>query len=79
MSDKSLVNDLTSFRLDNSYGVKVLKPLKRHYGTYRDEFAENVIDLNYSAVAQPVIWGDGKQFEQTMRVCGEFTLERRAL
>ncbi|HKQ80712.1 MAG TPA: hypothetical protein VJS42_00820 [Steroidobacteraceae bacterium] len=74
MSDRPLRNDLHSYRLDNGYGVDVVEPLKRHHVTYSDASRGNAFDLEYEAVAPPVVWADGKHFEQTMKVRGSLTL-----
>jgi hypothetical protein len=78
MSDSVLSNDLRSFRLDNGYGVEVIEPLKRHHVTYSDPSAGNSVDLEYTAVAPPVLWADGNHFEQTMKVRGAISLRGKA-
>lgn len=74
MSDAALKGDLHEYRMDNGYGVKVVEPLKRHHLTYSDPSRNNHVDLHYAAVMQPVMFGDGKHFEQPVKVTGELIL-----
>ena len=74
MRDTALANDLHEYRLDNGYGVRIIEPLKRHQMTYEDAARGNRVDLEFSAVTPPVMFGDGKHFEQGMRVRGEIAL-----
>lgn len=77
MSDRVLANDLHRFRLDNGYCAEVVEPLKRHRVSYADPLRGNSINLEYEAIAAPVLWADGKHFEQTMKVRGQLTLARQ--
>ncbi|WP_428309736.1 DUF7064 domain-containing protein [Hydrocarboniphaga sp.] len=74
MSDRALANDLHEYRLDNGYGVRVVQPLQKLHMSYRDDFRKNSVDLTYEALAPPVMFGDGKHFEQPMRVRGDLIL-----
>lgn len=74
MSDRALANNLHEYRLDNGYGVRVVEPLKTLHMTYEDAARHNAVDLEYTALAEPVMFGDGKHFEQPMRVRGTLTL-----
>lgn len=74
MSDRALAKDLHDYRLDNGYGVRVVEPLKKLHMTYEDTARKNSVNLEYEALAAPVMFGDGKHFEQPMRVRGEITL-----
>lgn len=74
MSDKALAQDLHEFRLDNGYGVKILEPNKRFHLTYSDEARGNAIDLISEAVTPVAMFGDGKHFEQGMKVRGTLRL-----
>ena len=74
MSDSSIKNDLHEYRYDNGYGVKVLEPLKHLHQTYSDPARGNSIDLHHRALCPPIVFGDGKHFEQPMKVTGEVTL-----
>lgn len=74
MRDTALANDLYEYRLDNGYGVKIIDPLKRLRMTYEDAARDNAVDLEYEAIAPPVMFGDGKHFEQAMRVRGRLRL-----
>ena len=77
MHDRSLDNDLHRYRLENGYGVEVLEPLRRHRLTYTDQSRKNSVDIEYSAIAAPIMWGDGKHFEQTMHGRGVLQLQGR--
>lgn len=74
MSDRALAENLHAYRLDNGYGVRVVEPLKKLHLTYQDAARGNAVDLEYTALAEPVMFGDGKHFEQPMRVRGEISL-----
>lgn len=74
MSDRALANDLHEYRLDNGYGVRIIEPLKRLQMTYEDAARGNAVDLEFTALAEPVMFGDGKHFEQPMRVRGRLKL-----
>jgi len=74
MRDTALHNDLHEYRLDNDYGVRVVEPLKHLHMSYRDDARGNRVDLHYKALSAPVMFGDGKHFEQAMRVRGELVL-----
>lgn len=74
MKDTALANDLHDYRLDNGYGVRIVKPLEHLHLTYRDDARKNRVDLHYRAIAGPVMFGDGKHFEQPMRVTGTIEL-----
>ncbi len=74
MSDRALANNLQDYRLDNGYGVRIIEPLKKLHMTYEDAARRNAVDLQYEALSEPVMFGDGKHFEQPMRVRGEVML-----
>lgn len=74
MSDKALANDLHAYRLDNGYGVQVIEPLKHLKVTYEDKARQNLLDLDFTAVSEPVLFGEGNHFEQPMRVRGTLVL-----
>lgn len=74
MSDKVLKGDLHKYRLENSYSIEVVEPLKRHHMSYADPKRQNSVELDYEAVAPPVMFGNGLHFEQPMRVRGELVL-----
>lgn len=74
VSDSVLSNDLHSFRLDSSYGVTVVEPLKKFHVTYSDPVRGNAIDLEYTAIGPAVLFGDGSHLEQPMKVLGEVRL-----
>jgi len=74
MHSRVLDGDLHRYQLDNGYGVEVLEPLRRHRMTYVDKVRDNAVDVEFTAIAPPVMYGDGRHFEQAMRVAGELTL-----
>jgi len=74
MSDKVLKDDLHAYRLDNGYGVEVIEPLKTLRMTYADAARGNEIDITFSAVTPPVMFGSGMHFEQGMRTSGKVVL-----
>jgi len=74
MSDRSLANGLTEYRLDNGYGVRVLEPFKRFHMTYDDPVRGNSVDLILEGIQPCVMFDDGRHFEQTMAVKGNLLL-----
>ncbi|MGE0284042.1 MAG: hypothetical protein AB7P20_25985 [Rhizobiaceae bacterium] len=74
MADDPLKNDLHEYRLINSYGVKVIEPLKRLQASYSDPVRQNSFDLEFTALLPPVMTADNTHFEQAMQVRGELTL-----
>ena len=77
MHDRPLIGDLHSYRLENGYGVQVHEPLKRLSMTYRDAARDNEINVEFTALAAPVMFGDGLHFEQPMKARGELRLRGR--
>ena len=77
MSDKALANDLHEFRFDNGYGVKMLEPNKRFHLTYDAPAQQNSIDLIAEALLPGVMFGDGKHFEQMVKMKGRLVLRGR--
>lgn len=77
MNDGVLANDLHDYRLDNGFGVKILEPNKRFHLTYDDAARGNGIDLISEGVTPIALFGDGKHFEQGMRVRGTLRLRGR--
>lgn len=73
-SDKVLQNDLHEVRLENSYSVKVIEPLRRLHMSYKDEARNNEVDLDFTALTPAVMFGGGDHFEQGMRVKGKLVL-----
>lgn len=74
MSDAALADDLHAFRLDNGYGVRIVEPNRRFHMTYADAARGNAVDLHYDAVTPVAMFGDGKHFEQGMKVRGTLKL-----
>jgi hypothetical protein len=75
MGDEPIRNDLHSYTLDNSYGVKVIEPLKKLHARYSDPSRKNSFDLEYTALAPPVMFANGLHFDQGMKVAGELVLQ----
>ncbi len=73
-SDALLRNDLHEYRMENSYSVRVVEPLRRLHMSYHDTTRDNHAELAYTAITPPLMFGDGKHFEQGMRVVGELVL-----
>lgn len=78
MSDAVLQGDLHRYRLENSYGVTVVEPLRRHHMSYQDRARGNAVELDYEAVSPPVMFADGNHFEQAMKVTGTLQLRGRS-
>lgn len=74
MHNRVLDQDLHDYRLENGYGVQVLEPLKRHRMTFADPVRGNAVDVEFTAVSPPVMYGDGRHMEQPMRTRGQLTL-----
>jgi hypothetical protein len=74
MNDSAIKNDLHHFKLENSYSVKILEPLKRFHMTYKDAARGNAFDLIQEAVSPVVMFADGNHFEQAMKVKGHLSL-----
>ncbi|MET0985409.1 MAG: hypothetical protein ABW034_08385 [Steroidobacteraceae bacterium] len=74
LSDKVLQNDLHEVRLENSYSVKVLEPLKHLHMSYKDDARGNAAELDFTAVTPAVMFGTGGHFEQGMRAKGKLVL-----
>jgi hypothetical protein len=77
MRDTAMAGDLHDYRLDNGYGVRVVEPLKALHMSYDDAEHKNSVALDYTAIAPPVMYGDGRHFEQAMRVTGDLVLGGR--
>ena len=79
--ERVLAGDLWDFRLDNGYGVRIMDPLKRYHLTYSDPARGNEIDLHFEAIIPPVMFDDGKHFEQPVAATGTLRLrgERYAI
>ncbi len=74
MHDRALKNDLHEYRLANGYGIKVVEPLKRYHMTYADAARKNSVNIHFEALQAPVMFADGKHFEQVLRAKGELVL-----
>jgi hypothetical protein len=77
MRDTALAGDLHDYRLDNGYGVRVVEPLQTLHMSYEDTTRNNSVALDFNAIAPPVMYGDGRHFEQPMRVSGDLVLAGR--
>ena len=78
MDDSAVANDLHEVCLDNGYRVKIVDPLNAIHISYKDEARENAFDLEYTAVTEPVMFGDGNHFEQPMKVRGSLLLRGKS-
>jgi hypothetical protein len=74
MGDDCLQNDLTDFKLDNSYHVTTVEPLKRHRVRYTDAARQNSFDIQYEAMMPAMVLGTGLHLEQGMKTSGSLTL-----
>jgi hypothetical protein len=74
MNDSALSRDLNDYTLDNSYSVKIVKPLELYLLRYSDPARSNTVALQIEALQAPVMFGDGNHFEQPMKVTGDLTL-----
>jgi hypothetical protein len=74
MSDRVLKDNLHDYRFENGYGVKVVEPLKQLHMTYADTARKNAIDITFSAITAPVMFGSGMHFEQGLKTSGQLTL-----
>jgi len=77
MNDSVLADDLHEYKLVNSYGVKILEPLKKFHMTYSDPARGNSFDLIQEAISPAVMFADGNHFEQAMKVTGKLVLRGR--
>jgi hypothetical protein len=77
MNDSALSGDLHEYRLENSYSVKIIEPLKRYVLSYSDPGRSNTVNVHIEALQPPVMFGDGNHFEQPMKVIGDLTLRGR--
>ncbi|MET0660265.1 MAG: hypothetical protein ABW110_19145 [Steroidobacteraceae bacterium] len=73
-NDKVLQNDLHDVRLDNSYSVKVIEPMKHLRMSYKDEARGNSAEVDFTAVTPGVMFGTGGHFEQGLRAQGKLGL-----
>jgi hypothetical protein len=69
-----LAGDLHDFQLPNSYRARVLEPLKRLQISYADERAGNEFEIEFEALAEPMVLETGLHFEQPMKTRGLLTL-----
>jgi hypothetical protein len=74
VDDSVLADDLHHFRLPNSYEVEVVKPLQLLRARYTDEARGNSFDIEFEALAEPMVLETGFHLEQPMRTRGTLTL-----
>jgi len=74
MSDDCLKNDLWDYKLENSYHVQTIEPLKRHKISYSDPVRRNSFEVSYEAMMPPMVLSTGLHLEQAMRTKGQVTL-----
>jgi hypothetical protein len=73
VDDKCLANDLHDYELPNSYGVQVVEPLKKLRMRYSDPYRGNAIDVDFTAMMEPMVLSTGMHFEQGMKTSGTVT------
>jgi hypothetical protein len=69
-SDACLANDLYDYRLENSYHVNTIEPLKKHRIRYADPRLDNAFDITLEAVAPAMVLSSGMHLEQAMKTRG---------
>jgi len=74
MSDDCLKDDLWDYKLENSYHVQTIEPLKRHRIQYDDPARGNKFDIHYEAIMPAMVLSSGQHLEQAMKTSGTITL-----
>jgi len=74
MGDDFLKNDLHDFKLDNSYHVTTIEPLKRHRIRYEDIARQNSFDIEFEAMMPAMVLSSGMHLEQGMKTRGKLVL-----
>ena len=74
MSDDCLKDGLKEYKLENSYHVQVIEPLKQHRIRYDDPRLGNKFDIQLDAIMPPMVQASGLHIEQAMRTTGSLTL-----
>jgi hypothetical protein len=74
VDDDVLANDLHEVRLPNGYRSTVLEPFKRLRIQYADPSSGNAFDIEYDAIAEPMVLETGFHLEQPMHTTGSLTL-----
>ena len=69
-------NDLHHYQLENSYSVRVIEPMKRLHMSFHDEQRHNHVELDYTAVTEGILFNDGNDYEQGLRVKGTLAQSR---
>ncbi len=77
VDDSVLADDLHDVTLPNSYRSRVIEPLKRLRITYCDEAHGHAFDVEYEALAPPMVLDTGCHLEQPMRTRGWLELAGR--
>jgi hypothetical protein len=74
VDDAVLDGDLHDVQLPNGYRSTVIEPLKRLRARYADEAHGNAFDIEFEALAPPMVLETGFHFEQPMKTSGSLTL-----
>jgi hypothetical protein len=69
-----LAGDLHRFELPNGYWAQVVTPLECLRIGYRDEQCGNAFEIEFEALAEPMVLETGFHLEQPMRARGALTL-----
>lgn len=78
MKDDCLKNDLWDYKLENSYHVTTIEPLKKHRIRYDDPHRKNSIDITLEAIMPPMVLSSGMHLEQAMKTSGQVTLRGKS-
>lgn len=70
MSDDCLKGDLHEYRLENSYHVNTIEPLKKHRIRYDDPARGNALDIELEAMMPAMVLSTGMHLEQGMKARG---------
>lgn len=78
MSDKDFVKgNLQSFKLESGLCFERTSGRHEFHLRYDDPARKNTIDLVVTPASEPVVWPNGRHFEQTMKNDGEVVLRGR--
>jgi hypothetical protein len=74
VDDRVLAGDFHDVTLPNGYRSSVIEPFQRMRIQYADESSGNAFDIQYDAIAKPMVLETGFHLEQPMRTTGTLTL-----
>ncbi|GAA0623992.1 hypothetical protein GCM10009547_28900 [Sporichthya brevicatena] len=77
VDDAVLADDLHRYRLPNGYEAEVVEPLRTLRARYADEPRGNAFEIEFTALAEPMVLETGFHLEQPMRTRGTLTLDGR--